>query len=276
MSDLTSVEKLKLEKLFEMGSGYVLDFSNKTLQEFILENLHIDIYDDKYDYASNSKANRLRAFWNLEPNYLVANLISGLLDYWQTQKMLNLLEISESEQRLFNECLKITERLKLDAPVENIEVIQPYAEDQDSHLLAKSLRRSLHENEPEIALDRLHTFTVKYLRHLCDKYSIQYDKKTPLHGLCGSYVRYLKENSKIESKMSEQILKSSISILDSFNHVRNNQSFAHDNPILNYNESVLIFNNVLSSIRFIESLERSSPEVHEQEETEDSWDDLPF
>jgi len=34
MSDLTSVEKLKLEKIFEMGGGYVLDFSNRTFQEF--------------------------------------------------------------------------------------------------------------------------------------------------------------------------------------------------------------------------------------------------
>jgi len=43
MSDLTSIEKIKLEKLLEMGNGYVLDFSNITFQEFVLENLNIDI-----------------------------------------------------------------------------------------------------------------------------------------------------------------------------------------------------------------------------------------
>jgi hypothetical protein len=51
--------------------------------------------------------------------------------------------------------------------------------------------------------------------------------------------------------MTERILKSSISILEAFNDVRNNQSIAHDNPILNYNESVLIFNHVSSAIKFI-------------------------
>jgi hypothetical protein len=43
MSDLTSIEKAKLEKLLEMESGYVLDFSNRTFQEFILESVKLDI-----------------------------------------------------------------------------------------------------------------------------------------------------------------------------------------------------------------------------------------
>ena len=51
MSDLTSIEKMKIEKYLGMSSGYVLDFSNRTFQEFILENIGVDIYDDKYEYA---------------------------------------------------------------------------------------------------------------------------------------------------------------------------------------------------------------------------------
>lgn len=56
MSNLSSVEKRKIEKLLEMSSGYVLDFSNRRFQEFIVESTGIDIYDDKYAYASGSKA----------------------------------------------------------------------------------------------------------------------------------------------------------------------------------------------------------------------------
>ncbi|MDO9631067.1 MAG: abortive infection family protein, partial [Humidesulfovibrio sp.] len=44
-------------------------------------------------------------------------------------------------------------------------------------------------------------------------------------------------------------------LLESFNDVRNNQSLAHDNPILNYEESLLIFNQVAASIRFIKAKE---------------------
>ena len=87
MSDLTSIEKIKLEKLLEMDSGYVLDFSNRTFQEFVLENLNIDIYDEKYNYNSGSKANRLRGFWKEESNSTVGELIETLLEYWRTKKL---------------------------------------------------------------------------------------------------------------------------------------------------------------------------------------------
>jgi hypothetical protein len=98
MSNLSSLEKLKLEKFFEMGGGYVLDFSNRTFQEFIKENSGVDIYDQKYDYESGSKANRLKAFWINEPNQVVGNLICDLLDYWKAQKQINNQDITPSEQ----------------------------------------------------------------------------------------------------------------------------------------------------------------------------------
>ena len=276
MTDLSSIEKIKLEKLLGMGSGYVLDFSNRTFQEFIIENTGIDIFDNKYDYSSGSKANRLRAFWNKESNYLVGKLTSNLLEYWKTNKSIDNLEISQNEQTLYDDCCKIAERLKQDNPVEHINVIQSNSNDKDFNLLAKSIRESIQKNEPEAALDRLHTFVVKYIRQLCKKHRIDYDKNKPLHSLFGEYVKNLKNNNLIESLMTERILKSSISIFEAFNDVRNNESFAHDNPILNYNECILIFNNVSSVIKFIESVEKYNRENEKQDEIEAEWDDLPF
>jgi hypothetical protein len=66
----------------------------------------------------------------------------------------------------------------------------------------------------------------------------------------------LKEGGHLESEMTERILKSSISTLDAFNKVRNEQSLAHDNRILNYDEALLIYTHVASAIRFVEGLER--------------------
>ncbi len=57
--------------------------------------------------------------------------------------------------------------------------------------------------------------------------------------------------------MNDRILKTSISVLEAFNDVCNNRSLARDNPILNYEESLLIFNHVTASIRFIKKLEAS-------------------
>ena len=276
MSDLSSIEKVKLEKMFEMEAGYVLDFSNITFREFIIDNTNIDISDGKYDYASGSKANRLKAFWAKEANYIVGKLISALLEYWKTKRLINHREISQAEQALFDDCYTIAERLKQDSIVENIDAIQPYSNDKEFSVLAKSIRESIQNNEPEVALDRLHTYVVKYTRQQCDKYGISYDRDKALHSLFGEYVKYLIKNGFIKSQMTERILKSSISILESFNHVRNDQSLSHDNHILNYHESVLIFNNVSSAIKFIEAIEKERSEVDEQDEVQAKWDEISF
>ena len=81
MSDLTAVEKRRLEQYLEMGSGYVLDFSNRTFAEFVLDSTGLDIYNARYNYGSGSKANRLRGFWRVEDNRIVGKLLGDMLHY---------------------------------------------------------------------------------------------------------------------------------------------------------------------------------------------------
>ncbi len=80
MSDLTFVERRKFEQLLGMGTGYVLDFSNRTFREFVMDSTGRDIFDSRYDYASGSKANLLRAFWQKEYNALVGKLMNDLVN----------------------------------------------------------------------------------------------------------------------------------------------------------------------------------------------------
>src|SRR5690625_5739977 len=65
-----------------MEKGYVRNFSNSTLQHFVIETTGKDIYDQKYVFKGESKANRLRAFWEIESNYLVSTLLKALIEYW--------------------------------------------------------------------------------------------------------------------------------------------------------------------------------------------------
>lgn len=39
MADISSIERRKLERLFRMGSGYVLGFSDRTFSEFFEEHI---------------------------------------------------------------------------------------------------------------------------------------------------------------------------------------------------------------------------------------------
>lgn len=81
MAKLNVDERRRLEKLFDMGGGYVLDFSNRTLEEFVYDSVKAEIYDDRYYYGSGSKANRLRGLWKHEPENRVGKLIQDLINH---------------------------------------------------------------------------------------------------------------------------------------------------------------------------------------------------
>jgi len=107
MSSLKMLERDCIEELFGMGSGYVLDFSNRTFSEFFRESAHSDIYSDKYAFNGDSKAKRLRAFIEVEPDAVVGKAISDLLEYWRYRTI----QPSENESALADRATQIAERL---------------------------------------------------------------------------------------------------------------------------------------------------------------------
>lgn len=257
-----------------MGSGFVCDFSNRTFRDFLIDSIQIDVYEGtKYSVDGESKAYRLRAFWKSEPNYVVAKATDEMIEYWKVQKALSanepFFQYEPFSPTLYEECKKIISKLKEGGAIENADVLVPSTNDETFALLAKSIKEGIARNEPEAELDRLHTFVMMYVRALCDRHGITYDKSTPLNGLFGLYVKFLKTKNIFQSEMSEKVVKSAISILESFNHVRNEQSLAHGNPILNRAESTLVFNNIANTIRYISDIEKkldaNSPQSTEKD-----------
>jgi hypothetical protein len=47
MADLSMLEKRKFEELFNMSSGYVLDFTNQSFASLFQTTVGIDIYKEK-------------------------------------------------------------------------------------------------------------------------------------------------------------------------------------------------------------------------------------
>lgn len=85
MANLSTNEKQILEKLFQMGGGYVLNFSDRTMGEFFRDDLKINIYSKKFSYASGSKANYMRGFWMVSDDRIVCKSILKLIEYIRTQ-----------------------------------------------------------------------------------------------------------------------------------------------------------------------------------------------
>lgn len=269
MSSLVPREKRKLEDLFGMNSGYVLDFSNNTFARFFEEEIKRDIYSGAYSDKGSSKANHLRSFWNKEDDALVGRVIAGLLEYCKETGHSAL-----ERQALFRDCEAIAARLAQAKPIPDIETLE--GDTEDFQQVAKAARECFERNEPEQGLDRLHTFLVKFLRKLCEDHSIPKDRSVPLGGLMGAYVKRLKEEGLVASQMTENILKGAITIFGQFDHVRNNHSMAHDNPVLAYDEALLIASNVTSTVRFIKASEERFKAAARVRAVEASRQDLNF
>lgn len=105
-------EKKIIEKFLGMDSGYVLNFSNRTFSDFFVENFKINIYDDKYADRGESKAKRLRTFWEKESNSLVADSIEKMIEWWESDSLINEVEITNNQKVLAEKCKKIAKNVR--------------------------------------------------------------------------------------------------------------------------------------------------------------------
>jgi len=94
MSNLTDIEKRYLEHLLDMGGGYVLDFSDSTYGEFFKKH-RINIHGNKYQTYGTSKAKKMRAFWEQEPDPIVGKVLSEMLDSYVATCELGRIDIDE-------------------------------------------------------------------------------------------------------------------------------------------------------------------------------------
>lgn len=218
MADLSFKEQRQIEQALGMGSGYVLDFSNRTFEEFIRDAVGRNIYNGSYSGKGGSKANHLRAFLEAEPNHLAGTLIEALVAHARTIT-------NPPSSELLDACQQIAARLKRSAPV--LEHVADDTSEPTFKALTQSVRQAIDSNQPETGLDRLHTFFISLMRQVCEKRGVQTTRDEPAHSVLGKYIKFLRSNDHIESVMTERILKYAIGTMDSFNHVRNNQSLAH-------------------------------------------------
>lgn len=249
MSSLNSRDRRCLEPFLNMEGGYVLNFSDRTMGEFFQEQVGLDIDEDKYRFKGTSKANRMRAFWELASDHEVARALVALIEWGEEFRCLP----DDPQQRTAVEAIIV--RLKLSSPVPEVDAFTASVNALDFTAAAKHIRAAIEANEPATALDRVHVFMMKFLRTLCERCGIVVTREKPLHSLMGEYVKHLRSAGQIESEMTERILKTSISNLEAMNTVRNDQSLAHDNPMLNHDEAVLIVSHIGGLVRFLKTIE---------------------
>ena len=169
MSNLTAREKARLEKLFNMSGGYVLDFSDATIKTFFCDVVGIDIHDEKYCGNGTSKAKKLREFWQLENDYTVGKITKAMIEEYEEKLFaspsFSSYSSSETENKqLVNSCKAIATRL-LSNQV-NLDHLKSTASSFNSEHLTEQIRRmeTSINDDPALAIG-----TAKELVETCCK-----------------------------------------------------------------------------------------------------------
>jgi len=253
MPKINQLDMRFLDELFEMTGGYVLDFKDRTFAEFFHNDLSIDIDDEKYRRNGTSKGKRLRTLLLIENELVVAKTLRALWDYRDAIRgPFN--DQDEQVQSQTARFFKIVHSMESAADVSRTDAIEKFAENETLEELVSAIERDIQARKPQAALDRLHTYCMKKFAHLLDQKGIAFGKDDPLHNRAGKYIRALEVEGKVRG-ISLRIMKTSISIFDSFNATRNDDSFAHDNEIVKTVEARFIFDAIVNILRFMKGFE---------------------
>lgn len=87
MPNIRPIDMLFLDELFEMGGGYVLNFSDKTMSRFFAEELNVDIDDPAYTENGTSKGKRLRCLLQKVDVPTVVRTLKALWEYRDAIRM---------------------------------------------------------------------------------------------------------------------------------------------------------------------------------------------
>jgi hypothetical protein len=86
MANIRTLDMQLVDDLFEMGGGYVLDFSDRTMASFFAEELNVDIDDPTYREQGTSKAKRLRCYLNKVDLSTAVKTLQALWEYREIKR----------------------------------------------------------------------------------------------------------------------------------------------------------------------------------------------
>ncbi len=251
MVKLTHAEWRLLDDTLDMGSGYVLDFSDRTMAEFFDDQFGITIYQNRYAFNGSSKAKHMRAFIAVEDEFTVARVLRSLWDY---RESLDRYRHTERGPAIKERFFALVTKIEAGGAVLRTDAIDCFKNDETLEELIAAIERDIGANRPVAVLDRLHTYSVKKFGHLLDVHGIAWQRSEPLHSRVGKYVKALSEKRELRD-ITEQIVKNAIGIFEKFNYVRNNDSLAHDNELIDPDEARFIYDVITAFLRFIKAVE---------------------
>jgi len=239
-----------LDEVLQMQGGYVLDFSDRTFGEFFDSTLGIDMDDERYRDFGRSKGKRLRRFLAVESGHVAGRALRELWEYRDAMPGQSSDQDYEPKKQRYFEIVA-----RVEGTSNNISLtgaVDRFTHDETLDELVASIERDVAANKAQVALDRLHTYCMKKFAHLLRQRGEEEIPDT-LNGRAGRYFNPIRKAG--VRPITDKIMRSSIEILELFNGIRNNESLAHDNKLVDSAEARYIFDSIVSMLRFLKAHE---------------------
>lgn len=148
-SGVTTLDLRVIDRLLEMGSGYVLDFTDRTFADFFREH-GVDIDDQRFSIEGTSKAKRLRYFLKNTPPPLTGVILAALLQHRLAWKPDGISDADLDEYR------RLVVRLGGELPRSSVTKASAAEETMEAKLLRLVFKPELFERLPvDLAMSRL-------------------------------------------------------------------------------------------------------------------------
>ncbi len=144
MVQLKHTEKRTIEDALDMGSGYVLNFSDRTFADFF-DDQGITIYQEKYHFNGTSKAKHMRAFIEVEDARTVARVLREL---WEHRESVPQYDQADPHLKLKTRFFALIDQLESSSDIARTDVIERFAHDMTLDELVASIERDIGAQPP--------------------------------------------------------------------------------------------------------------------------------
>ena len=278
MARISNLNKTKIFDFFQIKDGYIMyelyQKNRKTKSDtrnIIKDAIGIDIFEDD-EYKGLSQQKCIEKIINEFSPASVGNLFDSIFEFFKyynenckrdcffcyyrnncedVQKIINDLKNSKDEIE------KLVSLPKLDSDIDD---------------LYSDLDNDLKNKQFSLALDRLHTYSLDYLGHLCANHKIVPKKDKKGHIMFDDMLTQLSdyyEKYNIIDEFGKSVIRVNKEVFQKYNSVRNNQSFAHPNKVMENNDARFVVEVVLVILRYIDNIEKNSASIFLS-------DELPF
>ncbi len=220
MGLLSFIEKQIICRLFGISEGYVFKFwsdrgqyNKNTTRQLILDSCGIDIYKDK-PYKDISQQKCVENIWASDNPQMIAGLLSSLSEYicfamgtgyWSNEDGYDYRQVEDIINRL-----RSTQKVSL-----------PQQESYDLKLILNDIEANVSAGKPELIIDRLHTFSIKYIREICQSHGISISNEKgdnfSLYSLVAKLKTWYERENYFDSEFCVVAIRNTINIFAKYN-----------------------------------------------------------